>query len=296
MIKEQAEIESQLKIVRRLADVSNETQIEVNEVGWTSRVYVVDDGNIVFKFPRSAKFRDECKYEIATLKLLKEENFNLHIPVLNWVAEDNLYFGFYGVKGTPLREIIGNLTEAQKNDIGTQIGKFLRQLHSIKNYDDMRSKTLEEQAQEYQNWYIKGRKLLTRFLNKTEIKKIDDFFANEVPASMRGRSKLVLSHGDLDYNNTLIDDKNRVGIIDFGDAHLYDRSQDFRGIEDEVILLAMMESYGDKAVINKTAAQTTAKMIAVLNLIYCIENNLVSGVETIEKTLKRVRGDFWNIN
>lgn len=64
-------IENELKIVKRLARV-DENRIEVNETGWTSRFYIIDCGRIVFKFPRNAEFQEECKQEIATLKLIKE--------------------------------------------------------------------------------------------------------------------------------------------------------------------------------------------------------------------------------
>lgn len=50
---------------------------------------------------------------------------------MNWVAEDNSYFGFYGVEGKPLGTVIDKLSEHQKIEIGTQLGKFLKQLHSM---------------------------------------------------------------------------------------------------------------------------------------------------------------------
>jgi len=279
----------ELEIVKQLTGINDESRIERNEIGWTSRVYIIDGGKIVFKFPRNPKFREECKNEVAALKLIKGQNFSLGVPVLNWTTDDNSYFGFYGVTGTPLREVIDGLRDEQKTEIGAQIGKFLRQLHGIKNCGDIKAQTLEEQALEYQNWYRKGRNLLTAYFSETELLKIDEFFTNEVPECMVGTNELVFCHGDLDYNNTLIDGKNQVGVIDFGDAGLYDRSQDFRGMDDELLRESMMKAYGSDEVISKTASITTSKMIDVLNLIYCIENNFVDGVDTINNCLKQVR-------
>jgi len=178
-----------------------------------------------------------------------------------------------------------------KKDIGTQIGVFLRQLHGIKTCGAIKTQTLEAQTQDYQNWYKKGRELFTGFFSETELAKIDDFFENEVPMCMvgTGAGALVFCHGDLDYNNTLVDSENRVGIIDFGDAGLYDRSQDFRGMEDSILLESMIKTYGEDEVISITAAETTSKMIDVLNLIYCIENNYIDGVDNIDDCLKQVR-------
>ena len=279
----------ELEIVKRLTGVGDESRIEINEIGWTSRVYIIDGGKIVFKFPRNAKFRNECKHEVAALKMLKEQPFCLSVPVLNWTAEDNSYFGFYGVEGVPLREVIDGLSEQQKIEIGTQIGRFLRQLHGIKNYGNMKSQTLEEQSLEYQDWYRKGRDLLKEFFSEAELTRIDDFFENEVPNCMVGGGELVFCHGDLDYNNTLIDNENRVGIIDFGDAGLYDRSQDFRGMDDEILRESMVKACGGDEVISKTVAQTTSKMIDVLNLIYCIENKFYDGVDNVDNCLKQVK-------
>ena len=279
----------ELEVVKRLTG-ADDSRIEVNEIGWTSRVYIVDDGRIVFKFPRNARFREECRREVAALKLIKGQNFNVRVPILNWTAEDNSYFGYYGVEGKPLRGIINDLSDEQKIDIGTQIGKFVRQLHEITVcISDTKTQTLEKQAQEYQNWYRKGRDALMAYFSEAELLSVDDFFAHEMPGCMVGTDELVFCHGDLDYNNTLIHNETEVGVIDFGDAGLYDRSQDFRGMDDEILLESMMKAYGDDEVISKSASAATSKMIDVLNLIYCIENNLTDGVDNIESCLKRVR-------
>ncbi|NDV56538.1 aminoglycoside phosphotransferase family protein [Bacteroides sp. 519] len=278
-------IENELKIVKRLANV-DENRIEVNETGWTSRVYIIDGGRIVFKFPRNVEFQEECKQEIATLKLIKEQHFSLSVPVLNWVAEDNSYFGFYGVEGKPLGIVIDGLNEHQKIEIGTQLGDFLKQLHSIKNYGDIKEQTLEEQAEEYQNWYRRDRDLLKDFFSEPELKKIDDFFTCEMPKCMIETGDLVFCHGDLDYNNTLINDENRVGVIDFGDARLYDRSQDFRGMDDHVLREAMIKAYGGGEIISKEAAEATSKMIDVLNMLYCIEQKDSVGINNFQNRVK----------
>ena len=81
----------ELEIVKRLSGVSDEGRININEIGWTSRVYIIDGGKIVFKFPRSAKFRNECRHEIVALKLLKGQKFNLSVPLLNWTTKSQLF-------------------------------------------------------------------------------------------------------------------------------------------------------------------------------------------------------------
>lgn len=269
--------EKELRIVKQLTG-ADDNKIKVSETGWTSRVYIIDDGKAVFKFPRNAKYREECKQEVAVLKLLKGRAFSLSIPILNWISTDYSYFGYWGVAGKPLREVIGSLSEQQKVEIGTQLGGFLQQLHGIRDYGDIKAQTLVEQAKEYQDWFLKGRDLLKNHFSESELSRIDIFFENEVPKSMTGTGELVFCHGDLDYNNILINDKNQVGVIDFGDVKLYDRSQDFRGIDDVVLKEAMIKAYGGGEVISKAAAATSSKMIDVLNMIYYIEQHDSAGI------------------
>ena len=54
--------ENELRIVKRLTGV-DDNRIEVNETGWTSRVYVIDNGKVVFKFPRNAQFRKDSIHD-----------------------------------------------------------------------------------------------------------------------------------------------------------------------------------------------------------------------------------------
>ncbi|MCL2062083.1 MAG: phosphotransferase [Firmicutes bacterium] len=277
-------VKTELEIVRQLTG-ADERSIEVNEVGWTSRVYIIDCGKIVFKFPRNAKYRRECKQEVETLKLLKEQQFYVNVPVLNWVAEDNSYFGFYGIVGQPLREVVETLTEKQKIEVGTQLGEFLKQLHGIKPPSKTKSQTLQEQVREYQGMYRDSRESLKKYFSELELEIIDDFFEVEVPKCMVGSGELVFCHGDLDYNNTLVDSDNRVGVIDFGDARLYDKSQDFRGIDDDIIREAMLKAYGEE-VISKSEYEATSKMIDVLNLPHYIQIKDYTGIETCVKRIK----------
>lgn len=292
MIKKLLGNEKEIEIVKRLTGVEDDSRIFVNEVGWTSRIYIIDNGKIVFKFPRNKKFREECRQEVAVLALLKKHKFDVGTPVLNWTTEDNAYFGFYGVEGKPLKDVIHNLNEEQKIDLGTQLGEFLKQLHGITDYGEIKAQTPSEQVEEYLKMYREDRDLLRAFFNESELAAIDDFFAHEVPKCMTGSGELVFCHGDLDYNNTLVNDTNQVGVIDFGDARLYDKSQDFRGMDDETLREAMIKAYGGGEIISRAAAEATSKMIDILNLIYCANNrDLKERDEYIERIRANIMDD-----
>lgn len=262
----------EVDVVKRLSGVSDEDRIAISETGWTSRVYIVDGGKTVFKFPRNEEYRIECRKEADILELLGRHRFDIGIPVLNWAAPDHSYFGYHGIQGAPLKDVIDALGDAEKEDIGRQLGGFLKQLHSIPGGGGLGSQTLEEQVVEYTKMYLEDRSLLGVYFDEQEMECIDGFFTHDVKECMKGSGELVLCHGDLDCNNTLVGAGNRVGVIDFGDAGLYDRSQDFRGIEDRVILTAMMDAYGEGEVLSLEAAEATAKMICILNLPYIIRH------------------------
>ena len=280
----------EIETVKRLSSVTDNSRILVSETGWTSRTYIVDGGKIVFKFPRNKKYQIECKKEVAVLELLKKQRFNISTPILNWTTDDNAYFGFYGVEGKRLGEVIPTLTDEQKIDIGSQLGIFLKQLHSIRCYGEIGAQTLEEQVVEYTEMYQKDRSLFEAYFDESELQVLDDFFAHEVPECMTGAGELVFCHGDLDYNNTLVNGKLGVGVIDFGDAGLYDRSQDFRGMDDDILREAMMEAYSDEEIISLAAARATSKMIDILNLPYIIKNR-----DTSERDIciARIRAVFF---
>lgn len=148
----------------------------------------------------------------------------------------------------------------------------MKQLHSITDYGEINTQTPTEQTAEYTEMYQKDRNLLEAFFDASELNIIDDFFAHDVPMCMTGSGELVFCHGDLDYNNTLVDDKNHVGVIDFDDAGLYDQSQDFRGMDDDMLREAMMKAYGGDEILNLAAAKVTSKMIDILNLPYIIKS------------------------
>lgn len=77
----------ELAIVKKLTHIDDENRILLNEIGWTSRVYIVDHGKFVFKFPRGKKWKEECEHEFNILKLISEYEFNVNLPVIKWLGD-----------------------------------------------------------------------------------------------------------------------------------------------------------------------------------------------------------------
>ena len=257
-----------------------ETALWLEEVKWKDDISQMD----CFIWGFVLKESDEL---IGSGGLLSKYEFCVGIPRLNWETEDDEYFGYFGVQGTSLAEVFPTLDDRQKEDIGRQLGEFLRQLHGITDYGKMEAQTTSQRTQECLELYQDGRGKLAEFFDEAEIKAIDEFFANSVPKCMHGVGKYVFSHGDLGDNNILVDSKNNVGVIDFGDAGLYDITQDFRGIEDEVVLSAMMAAYGRGEILSRQQAEDTAKMIDVLVLLHYVKENDPSVADRVERIRER---------
>ena len=81
--------------------------------------------------------------------------------------------------------------------------------------------------------------------------------------------ELVFGHGDLGCYNILMLDNNEFGVIDFGDAGMYDRSKDFVGLEDETILEFAISTYGGNEILRKKV-DIRQKILPILDLLYYI--------------------------
>ena len=61
----------ELEIVKELTKINDESRIVLNDIGWTSRVYIIDDGEFVFKFLKNKKYKEELEHEANILKRIK---------------------------------------------------------------------------------------------------------------------------------------------------------------------------------------------------------------------------------
>lgn len=148
------------------------------------------------------------------------------------------------------------MTDEQKINIGTQLGKFLKQLHNITDYGEINTQTPVEQIAEYTKMYQKDRNLLEAFFDESELKIIDDFFIHEVPKCMKGSGELAFCHG----------------------------------MDDDTLREAMMEAYGGGEILSLAAAKATSKMIDILNLPYIIQNR---NATERDECVKRIRAEFF---
>jgi aminoglycoside phosphotransferase len=276
--------------VESLVDSTTDCDIELNNVGWTSRVYIVAKGKFVFKFPRSAGAKKEYEQEVNILKLLKQINYKVHIPIICWIGDHYSYLGYKGIIGKTFDQIIKKLTIADKVLIGKKIGEFLVQLHSQK-LKDAHTVTIQDEIIQFQDCYRDVRTTIANHYSTDEQKKLRTFIMEDMPKVINKLGcDYSLCHGDLGYWNLILREDNSIGVIDFGDIGYYDKSKDFLGIEDKEMLDSVLSIYGDNKILRQKIA-IRQKALPLLDLVYFVKNNdNAKIIQTIEKLQYHIPG------
>lgn len=267
----------ELAIVKKLTNIDDENRIILNEVGWTSRVYIVDNGKFVFKFPRGKKWQEECEHEFRILELINEYEFNVNLPLIKWIGKNTSYAGFHGVPGKSITaETIDKLSETQKREVGTQIGLFLKKLHTI----DYKGKSPSSESNEiewFQKSFFKRKRILKKHFNENELNAIEKLVTSLPQRSANLGIEEVFCHCDLGYNNILLTDNLEVGVIDFGDAGIFEKSYDFTGLEDDVMLDAAILAYGGDDVLREKVA-IRRQLLPLMEMLFLIERKDQEGI------------------
>lgn len=279
---DQTIIEDERRLVAELVNCTDE-DIELNDAGWTSRVYIVAKSKFVFKFPRTVKVKKEYEQEIKILKVLESIECSIQTPKIRWVGDNYDYLGYEGVAGQTIDLVIDKLSPTEKTNIGQQIGKFLIQLHAVELVGAPTIMIQDEILQFQKSYQAAALAFADRFTSD-EQSRLKTLVYETMPATISELgSDLALCHGDLGYWNLILNDQNKVGAIDFGDIGYYDKSKDFLGMEDKEMLNAALAVYGDNNILRQKIA-IRQRVVPLLDLAYFIENNNEQRTaQTIEK-------------
>ncbi|MBE7075051.1 MAG: aminoglycoside phosphotransferase family protein [Clostridiales bacterium] len=231
-------IEEQLDIIKSL--IGENHKIKVKEDGFVSRGFVVDNGKLVFKFPRRADVSYET--EIDNLNYINSLKLGVNLQKVAYSSQSNEYLGIYGVIGNSLEEI--NLSEEEQRVVGKQLGLFLKKLHQIKEHNGMPC-TLKAEIEAWQNRVKFVNDFITKTFSEREQEIITALMFEYMPNKLNGLGEnLVFSHGDLGDGNVFVDDKLKVGVIDFNESGLLDEAGDFMDISSDIIREEMLNAYG----------------------------------------------------
>lgn len=274
-------------VVRDSAGLRRSDVIEYDEEGWDSRVYVVNGGEAVFKFPRTSEAKRQYRLEIDTLKLLQRAGGPVLTPTVKWEGPDLAYFGYEGIVGRQVSKLLATLRAEDKEAIGSSIGDFLKTLHGMQ-LPSARRITIEDEILNYRHKLRLARPALTQGLSVEEVRAVEAFFVEQLPAAMRDLGgQLRLSHGDLGPWNIIVSTTGAIGVIDFGDIGYQDVSKDFSGFGDRMVLHGAFDSYGADQLLRKKAA-LRIKAFPVLDIPFYLGKADRVGVRSCLNLVRRV--------
>jgi aminoglycoside phosphotransferase (APT) family kinase protein/RimJ/RimL family protein N-acetyltransferase len=231
------------KLIAGLANMPKGATITLNDSGWDSRAYNINDAQYFVKFPRNEKIRGRYGYQIAAQKLASSVASAVRIPRVMWVGSGGGYFGYEGITGVTLKQALPNLDNMAKQAVGTALGGFLRQFHQL-DLPEARHMGLEQEIAQVQNWYQKGLHLSKKVFADREQIRLHQLVYDIWPDQLTALGyKPALCHGDFHFDNIYVDD-SVVGVIDFGDVCNADHSKDFADFDDPVVFDAALAAYG----------------------------------------------------
>jgi aminoglycoside phosphotransferase (APT) family kinase protein len=230
-------------VVRQVLGLGDHVDVDYDDDGWDSRVYLVNRGQAVFKFPRSPEAKLQYGREVRVLDALQTTDSPILIPRVQWRDPDLEWFGYRGIVGQQLSAVLPQLDVETKRFVGRSLGLFLRELHT-RRIDGLPVVSVGGEIAQYQEKYRLSLAALDA-LTRRERAVARSFFCEILPNHLRKLGgELRLTHGDLGPWNIILADDSEVGVIDFGDASYQDPSKDFSGFGDDIILEAALATYG----------------------------------------------------
>jgi len=259
--------------------LGNNHEIVFSDAGHMSRGYIIDDGRIVFKFPRNS----EVSYynEIKALDAVNALVTDIGLQRVGWAERNSNYLGLYGVIGKAMKNL--ELSPAQKRNIGERIGCFLRALHNLE-VPGAPVYPLADEIKVLQERYIQCKEFTDANMAAVECARLHELMMEEAPLTlMKLGDDPVFAHGDLSGNNIFLDKSGNVGLIDFSESGYLDRAADFMDIGDEEISEAMLEAYGaDDTLIQKISIRQRIRPAAIL-VYYRQKDDYAGSMRTVEK-------------
>ena len=247
---------------------------------------VVILGNVVVRRPRHADAISGVRKEVKVLPLLRNL-LGLPIPDMQIVEISNEFVTLHPqLLGEPLRSV-QNLTDATRNLLATQIGRFLMSLHEIEPHvlSEIELPTIDR------SWW-------TCFLDKAE-----QFVFPCLPSTTAAALYLqiqshieqlpslpcVLRHGDFGSSNILWDgEQNITGIIDFATLAWGDPGWDITGlvvsygnpfVEQLASTYPMVDSLLERSSFYRLMF---ALMDAIFGAEYSARETFISGLDTLK--------------
>lgn len=259
------------------------SNIRMMDDGFWSRGYIINDGEIVFKFKKSPEV--SYKSEIRMLNFIHSLNLGIKLQKVAWTSPDDEYLGLYGVVGKSIETTAYDVTQT-----GMQLGTFLTKLHQA-NLDNAGILSLDAEIQAWQARFydIASWSAMGEVFSKNEMDTLDLYVHSEMPNQLKTLGEnLVLSHGDLGDGNIFVDENKKVGVIDFNETCYLDEAADFMDVADDSLCRQMLLSYNaDKTLREKVSIRRRLRPLIVFGS-YAKRNDQ----EKLKTLVRQIRSKF----
>ena len=182
----------------------------------------------VVQMPRQEESIRSFQRQIELLEKLEKQDLGVKIPrIIDFDNTANVMMSEL-ITGKPLNEFtLHAMSKPEQEEIGMQLGTFLRQLHSLNPSTINSTKYVENKR-----GYISSILLQLNRFGLAEAARLEEQDINVVRWYLTQMSSLpddtAMLHGDLSYRNILYDsEKKRISIIDFGSSREGYRHEDF---------------------------------------------------------------------
>ena len=205
-------LEREIGLARSLAGLRDDDLVEVDDEGWDSRVYVVNRGEVVFKFPRTTEAQAAYADEIAILRVMSGGSGRVAVPTLEWVGPDRSYLGYRGIVGQQLGRIGVSLSNVEQRRIGHDLGAFLTTLHAT-DLNGFVVVSVDDEISQFTRKFDASRVAIEPEFTRSAWNRLVEFFSTRLPETMRAfGSEPRVCHGDLGPYNLILGDDGRVGV------------------------------------------------------------------------------------
>ena len=242
--------ESLIQRVRAIMPDLKIEHFERDDEGLINDILIVN-GEFVFRFAKSEEYARLLQNEVKILDLIRPL-LDVQVPEPFYLNPDCMAYPF--LTGQPLsRKRILGFDQGIQNQLATQLGRFLSQLHTVDlsrvdweipftRAPVRRERWLEMQA--------KVKEKLYPLLQKYQKEWAEDLFSSVLDDPSASSYQPALIHGDLASYHILFDEQERKinAVIDFGMAGLGDAASDLGGlisIYGESFVSMMRETYLD---------------------------------------------------
>lgn len=200
-------------VIKAIEEKTNEKVISIKQTnsGYSRIVFIINDRYILKIVTNSIKDNDTIK----EVEFLLNNNLEF-IPkvIFSDFTKNTFPYVYYlekKINGKSLLLKWPSLKEIEKQQILVQLMEKLEKLHSLDYNSHFDDNCLDLLLKEYNNYL---NKIIDSNILNNEKKYYLYELKNIIPKLLEG-AKTGLIHGDLHFNNILVDDDNKISIIDF---------------------------------------------------------------------------------